>query len=250
MGDVHGAWKAMKQCLERSQFDYENDWLVQLGDVTDGHDEVYRCVEELLAIRHLIAIRGNHDDWFNEFIQTGIHPDQWRQGGAGTARSYLRSIGQEDAIIKSGEGYTVALNPAGIPEEHQQFFRRQHLYYIDDHNNCFVHAGFNRKEPFKGQLAETYMWDRKLWEQALSFAATKRNPLRKATFKMLTPFNEIFIGHTPTTNWKTDQPMHAANVWNLDTGAGHDGRLTIMDLETKAWWQSDPVKDMYAPISS
>lgn len=44
-------------------------------------------------------------------------------------------------------------------------------------------------------------------------------------------FKEIYIGHTPTTKWGTDKPLRALNVLNLDTGAGHWGRLTIMDVK-------------------
>lgn len=32
MGDIHGAYKALKQCLYDSGFDYENDLLIQVGD--------------------------------------------------------------------------------------------------------------------------------------------------------------------------------------------------------------------------
>lgn len=39
MGDIHGAHKAFIQCLERSNFDYDNDILIQLGDVADGWSE-------------------------------------------------------------------------------------------------------------------------------------------------------------------------------------------------------------------
>jgi serine/threonine protein phosphatase 1 len=248
MGDIHGAWKALKQCLERSRFDYENDLLIQLGDIADGHADVYRCIEELLSVRHLIAIKGNHDDWFTVYLQTGIHPDNWRQGGWGTATSYLRTIDKDDAIKPTMDGYTVALNPADLPESHRQFFDRQHLYYIDERNNCYVHAGFMRDVPFKGQSPEVYMWDRKLWEAALSFKTPKHKPGKKGTFNMVTPFHEVFIGHTSTTKWNIDQPMHAANIWNLDTGAGHDGKLTIMDVDTKQFWQSDAVTTLYEPV--
>ena len=31
----------------------------------------------------------------------------------------------------------------------------------------------------------------------------------------------------------------------IDTGAGWEGRLTIMDIETKQFWQSDLVTDLY-----
>ena len=39
--------------------------------------------------------------------------------------------------------------------------------------------------------------------------------------------------------------MNAVNVWNLDTGAGFYGKLTILDIETKEFWQSDVVKAIY-----
>ena len=33
IGDIHGAYKALLQCFERSGFDYEKDHLIVLGDV-------------------------------------------------------------------------------------------------------------------------------------------------------------------------------------------------------------------------
>lgn len=245
MGDIHGAYRALKQCLERARFSYESDRLIQLGDVVDGHPEVFECIEELLKIDDLIAIKGNHDEWFNEYLQFGIHPDRWQQGGAATAKSYLRQIEKENLIIPKTNGFIVGLNPNDVPESHHDFFKRQSLYYIDDQNNLFVHAGFNRHLVFRGQSPEVYYWDRDLWLQALSFASTKRSSYHKGVFYMETKFQDIFIGHTSTTNWRTDQPMHAANLWNLDTGAGHDGRLTIMNVETEEYWQSDPVSELY-----
>jgi serine/threonine protein phosphatase 1 len=245
MGDVPGAHKALVQCLERSGFDMDTDTLIQLGDVADGFDEVYDCVETLLTIPNLIAIQGNHDAWFADFIETGRHPENWGQGALATAKSYLAKIGKSDRVQSTENGFVVALNPANVPLKHQAFFRQQHLYYMDDANNCFVHGGFDRHYPFKGQMAYVYLWDRHLWSQALSFEATARGVPENRTFQMETPFNEIFIGHTTTMNWKTDQPMKAANIYNLDTGGGWGGRLTIIDLETKEFWQSDPVSTLY-----
>lgn len=77
MGDVHGAYKALVQCLERSGFDYEKDTLIQLGDIVDGYPDSYECVEELLKIENLIAIKGNHDGWFDLFIKTDYHPKRF-----------------------------------------------------------------------------------------------------------------------------------------------------------------------------
>jgi serine/threonine protein phosphatase 1 len=245
MGDIHGAHKALQQCLERSGLDKQHDTLIQLGDIADRFGEVYECVEELLKIPNLFAIRGNHDAWLNDFVFSGYHPTQWCQGGAGTAKSYLRLIGKEDKLFLSGSGYKTALNPADIPEDHRQFFSHQHLYHIDESNNCFVHGGFNRHLKFKGQHQEIYYWDRELWAEALSYNAAEKHRQDGQKFRMVTEFNQVFIGHTSTINWKTDQPMKAANIYNLDTGAGYAGRLTIMELGSKQFWQSDPVNKLY-----
>jgi serine/threonine protein phosphatase 1 len=35
------------------------------------------------------------------------------------------------------------------------------------------------------------------------------------------------------------------NITNMDTGAGHTGKLTIMDIDSKIFWQSDPLPKLY-----
>lgn len=223
MGDIHGAAKALLQCLERSNFDKDNDTLIFLGDVADGWGQVPECVEELLSIKNLIAIRGNHDKWAEDWMTTAAAPNFWlTQGGQATYDAYIP-----------------------IPEimniHRDKFFKKQHNFYIDDSDRAFVHGGYIS---FKGLGHEgshsTYYWDRELWMIALSGKSLIGN-----IPKRLRPHSEIFIGHTATTNWKEDTPMNACNVWNLDTGAGFDGKLTIMDVETKEYWQSDNVKELY-----
>jgi serine/threonine protein phosphatase 1 len=245
MGDIHGGYKALLQCLQRCGFQYHHDKLIQLGDIVDGYAEVFDCVEELMKITHLVAIKGNHDDWFNTFLETGYHPNNWTQGGEGTLRSYLMAAGKAHEIPIAGFIHPLALTPADIPLAHRQFFRQQRTFYIDDNNNCFVHAGFNRLVAFHQQEPSTYYWNRDLWLEALSWQAGNKNRFAKQSFRMRTRFNEVFIGHTRTVMWNTDQPMKAANVNNLDTGGGGGGRLTIMNVDTKEFWQSDPVSELY-----
>lgn len=152
LGDIHGGYKALKQCLERSNFNKKEDVLIQLGDVTDGWSEVYECVEELLTIKNLIAIKGNHDDEFNHWIKFGIHKWNWLQGADATAKSYIKHAERDDIrFIPKMRGYLTNLTTFDIPESHRKFFNTQHNYYIDDNNNCFVHGGFNQHEDFKGQ---------------------------------------------------------------------------------------------------
>jgi serine/threonine protein phosphatase 1 len=244
MGDIHGAYRALVQCLERSSFDKENDLLIQLGDVADGFDQVYECVEELLTIKNLVAIKGNHDEWFHNFCQTGYHEQHWSQGGKGTVNSYLTHVGRKPNFIASKFfGFNVNIEPADVPDPHKTFFRDQVLYYVDN-NICFVHGGFNRYESFYEQRQENFYWDRSLFIDAMEFEQIKRK-IPSITFEMATPFDKVFIGHTNTLAFKTDQPLRAANVINTDTGAGWGGKLSMMNVETEELWQSDPVVELY-----
>ena len=63
--------------------------------------------------------------------------------------------------------------------------------------------------------------------------------------KRLTLYNEIYIGHTPVSRIRETIPMQKATVWNVDTGAAFKGPLTIMDIDTKEFWQSEPLPNLY-----
>lgn len=248
IGDIHGGYKALVQCLERSKFDYEKDTLIQLGDICDGWSEVYESVNELLKIKSLIAIRGNHDSWFEMWLKYGRHPVDWLQGGDGTLISYCRALNREYAHRFSG--YTTNLLPADLPDSHYQFFtNKQKPYYIDSENRLYVHGGINRHHPIDDQIynnEDILMWDRDFWMAAMSYGKVEAGDLTiRPKFKIHDDFKEVFIGHTSTVFWKTDKPINAANVWNLDTGGGYNGKLTIMDVNTKEYWQSDNLKELY-----
>lgn len=251
IGDIHGNYQALLQVLERCNFDNDKDTLISLGDVVDGHSESFEVVEELLKIKNLIPIRGNHDDWFFQWLKTGINPSNWQQGQKATGLSYLKHYDPEMEWLGTSTGWMVSLRPNHIPIEHVEFFRKQLPYYKDDKNNLFIHGGFNRHELLDHHLEYMFYWDRDLWSQALSWESMSPVKLKddskpyKPKFKIKEEVNEIFIGHTSTEFWGKQVPMKAANIHNLDTGAGWFGKLTIMDLDTKEYWQSDSGKELY-----
>jgi serine/threonine protein phosphatase 1 len=235
IGDIHGAYKALLQCLERSRFNKEEDLLITIGDIVDGWYESFEVVKELLTIPNRIDIRGNHDNWFNEWNKYYNPNKLWfDQGGKATIKSY--NINLEDPN-----------DP--ILDEHIKFFENQHYYYIDDRNRLFVHGGYNWHIPFKNNSMDELMWNRTAFHAACQWElyAMLHPTEPKSYFK---EFNEVFIGHTTTysVGWRMkreDKPLHVSNLWNLDTGAGWYGRLTIMDIDSKEYWQSDPVQELY-----
>ena len=63
--------------------------------------------------------------------------------------------------------------------------------------------------------------------------------------KRLKLFKEIYIGHTPVTRVGFDKPSNFANVWNVDTGAAFKGEISMLDVDSKEIWQSEPVFKLY-----
>ena len=77
IGDIHGAYRALIQCMERARFDRDTDSLICLGDVCDGWPETRRCVDELLTIPNLVYVLGNHDTWLLKWMKTGDVENIW-----------------------------------------------------------------------------------------------------------------------------------------------------------------------------
>ena len=89
LGDIHGRFKALKEVLKKSKFNYEKDKLIVLGDIVDGGYNTYQVVEELLKIKKCVYILGNHCVWFLNHCKTGWDSAIWLlQGGANTVKSY------------------------------------------------------------------------------------------------------------------------------------------------------------------
>lgn len=229
IGDIHGADRALEQVLEKVG-PTENDTLIFLGDYVDGWSQSKQVIDRLIDLegKHsCIFIKGNHDAWCETWLESGTALDKWLfHGGALTVESYAGITAEEKA-------------------KHLEFFQRMRNFHVDEHNNLFIHAGFSSMHgPEQEVYSSNYTWDRTLWEMALAMDEqldkdSKRYP------KRLKLFREIFIGHTPTTNYGVPVPMQAANLWNVDTGAAFSGKITMLDTDTKEFWQSDVVQTLY-----
>lgn len=216
LGDIHGAYRALRQCLTRSGFDYDHDHLIFLGDVCDGWPETRESIEELMCIRNLTCLLGNHDQLALPWMKRGEILSSWfNQGGEATMKSYL----------------------GGVPDTHIAFLEKALPYSIND-GRCFVHAGFDPNRPLEFQDLDTFLWDRNLARRALDAYQTRASA-------NLTPYTETYIGHTPTSFGK---PVKGGGIWLMDTGAGWAGVLSLMNVETKEVFLSDVVPTLYPGV--
>jgi serine/threonine protein phosphatase 1 len=218
IGDIHGAHRALAQCLERSGFDDRQDRLIALGDVCDRTDEVDRVIERLLQITRLDLIAGNHDLWALDWMEHGRAPRIWlAQGGVETISSYH---GHE------------------VPESHRHLLKQALPYLITSDNRLFIHGGFDVKIPLDKQAVDDLVWDRSLLQQAWDYE-------RSGIYHHIGDYQQIYVGHTPTLVFGSGIPLHLCNLWAMDTGAGAYGRLSIMNIHTEEIYQSDPVVELY-----
>lgn len=229
IGDIHGGLKALTQILSKTGQD-NNHRYIFLGDYVDGWSQSADVISYLIlfsAEHETIFLKGNHDTWAADWLRGREADPVWlHHGGQATVNSYKEA---DKALITA----------------HIEFFDSLHDYYTDTENRLFVHAGFTSvRGPEHENNPLTLSWDRTLWELAVAVDPlipldSKRYPARLSLFK------EIFIGHTPTTHLGEGVPVHAANVWNIDTGAAFKGKLSAMNIDTREIWQSDPLKDLY-----
>jgi serine/threonine protein phosphatase 1 len=229
IGDIHSALKALQQVLEKAQVS-SKDTLIFLGDYIDGWSQAVETVNFLLELdktHNCIFLRGNHDALCYEWLVGEADNPMWfKHGGQATVNSYQ----QADIETKT---------------KHIEFYNSLRNYYLDEENRLFLHAGFTNLNGVNFEYSPvTFYWDRTLWELALSLDPTlqKSNPHYP---KRLLHYKEIYIGHTPVTRIGQTIPQNAAGVWNIDTGAAFKGPLSLMDADTKTYWQSSPVHTLY-----
>ncbi len=229
IGDIHGGLKALRQVLHLAKVNV-NDKIIFLGDYVDGWSESPALLDYLTQMsqsHHCIFIRGNHDDLLCDWLDKGTDNLMWhKHGGESTINAYK----------------TVS---SATKQKHIHFLKSLHNYHIDDDNRLFVHAGFSNMNGVEYEyFPNVVFWDRTLWETAMSLdTSIDKNSNRYP--KRLTLYKEIFIGHTPVTRIGKTTPVNFANVWNVDTGAAFKGVLTIMDIDTKEFWQSAMLPELY-----
>lgn len=234
VGDIHGALLSFKDVIKKCQYNPEKDKLIFLGDYVDGWGETSELIDLLIKLKNenTVFIRGNHDVWCQDWLNFGRTPIIWtEQGGRATMESYVRT----SLLIK---------------QSHKDFFNDLVDWYIDEDNRIYIHGGWAYREgdfpdsasyPVNaGSGAKECHWDRSLLAGAAS--ASHGGKHNDNVFNATKQFKEVFVGHTATNN---HLPLQLCNLWDIDSGCGWSGKLTIMDVDTKEYWQSDFSKNHY-----
>jgi serine/threonine protein phosphatase 1 len=229
IGDIHGGLRALHQILDRANVT-PKDRLIFLGDYVDGWSQSPQVIDYLIELKkthNVICIRGNHDELLREWLADSKDNEQWYQHGGEATVSAYQTV--KDVTKK----------------RHIQFLESLCDFYLDDQNRLYIHAGFtNMNGIYFEYFPKMFYWDRSLWETALALDPTMQ-PDHKFYPKRLKLYKEIYIGHTPVSRIGETTPIQKATIWNIDTSAAFKGPLTIMDVDSKEFWQSEPLPTLY-----
>ncbi|MEZ4852944.1 metallophosphoesterase family protein [Flavobacterium sp.] len=229
VGDIHGGLKALVQILEKASVT-SDDTIIFLGDYVDGWSESPQVLDFLIDLQtaqNCIFLRGNHDDLLLQYLKTNTYKEEWfLHGGEATLAAY-QNVSEEKK------------------QHHISFLENLQNYYLDEENRLFIHAGFtNSKGVAYEYFKPMFYWDRSLWEMAIALNPNlNENDILYPS--RLKHYKEIYIGHTPVTRIEKEIPVQAANIWNIDTGAAFKGKLSIMDIDSKMYWQSEALPKLY-----
>jgi len=217
IGDIHGRADLLDRMIDAIARDLQSDpasncLTVTLGDYVDrgpASRDVINCLMQNPFPTPYIALKGNHEVLFEEFLANPSTGDQWGQwGGMETVHSY----GVDPVPMMMGRGCEVTARAlaAAIPPEHSGFLSTlRSSLTVGRYFLC--HAGLRPGVALHLQEERDLLWIR------AEFLGCKED------------FGKIIVhGHTPV-----EEPEVRRNRINIDTGAYITGRLTCAVLENE-----------------
>lgn len=218
--DVHGQDALLEAALTLIEADGGPDAeIIFLGDLVDrGPDSravIDRVMQGQTAGRNWTVLRGNHDQMFIDFIESGdIHPARlrpdlsWlhpRLGGDTTLASYGVVCSEADPNLEGAR--------AVVPAAHIDWLSNLPLTHLVG-DLLFVHAGILPGVPLEKQDPDDLMWIR---DGFLDY---------EGEYPWL-----LVHGHTAL-----DMPTHFGNRIDLDGGAGRGRGLWPAVFEGRDCW--------------
>jgi serine/threonine protein phosphatase 1 len=125
-----------------------------------------------------------------------------------------------DAAMRSYAPSDDQLSFEHIPDAHWEFLEHRCVDFYETDSHIFVHGGLDPALPLDAQSVLTMHW------QPFGVGHSRRHVSGKTTV----------CGHTPQTSM---QPGVLPSAVCIDTGIGHGGWLTCLDVLSGRYWQSN-----------
>lgn len=238
VGDIHGCYDKLREVLNISNFS-NDDILYSVGDFCDRGNQNLEVLDYLMSLSNFKAVRGNHDIWLYNYLYCGLKEYRlpyedlriWEYNGGDTTLEAITNL-ERDKLQKifnwlKGWGY-----------------------YIEEDTFIVLHGGpigstIPKDLPeegydFTNTIPYNTTWDRAYFSAALSYELSEYSSISPLDFG-----KTLFVGHTPVL-YKKDGVVNTNpiisntyHIINVDTGGyKKEGKLTVMDIDTKEYWQA------------
>lgn len=248
ISDIHGCYRELYSKADQmgnlAPFENGDNKLVLLGDYIDRGAESRKVLEmvfswqETLGTDTVIVLRGNHEDWFLDFLD-GI-ADEWltEDEGLNTSKTFLHK-GQLDAIKKD-----IAVNGNRNIRKIYSYIRtciknnypelitwlRNLPYYYETENQIFVHAGVDEE-------AED------LWKLGTpEYVFTGKFPATLGSF-----YKDVIAGHISTATIAGNEDFNGIyydgkSHFYIDGSVETTGNLLVLayDEQSKTYYSLEP----------
>jgi serine/threonine protein phosphatase 1 len=215
IGDIHGRSDLLDHMIDQINRDIETlddrqALTITLGDYVDRGPDSFGVLDRLahnpFPTRY-IALKGNHEALFENFLTDPSIAEIWRRNGG---LETLYSYGIRTSDLMRGRGFDKAAHALSewVPKEHLAFLASLRPYLSV--NGCFFcHAGIRPGVPLEQQSLGDLLW------------------IREEFLNSDEEFEKMIIhGHSPH-EWPEVRP----NRVNIDTGAFATGRLTCLVID-------------------
>lgn len=216
VGDVHGRADCLHTMLDLVERDRLNDppadfQIIMLGDYTDRGPDSAGVLELLSGLSqedHCICLKGNHDQWLEEFLFDPENGDPFLYwGGTETLASY----GIEFDTPRQSNAVLSRQLRKKMPKQHRRFLERLAVSHSEG-DYFFCHAGVRPGIALEEQDPHDLMW------------------IRDEFLLHTGDFGKVIIhGHTPGP----DADIRRNRI-NLDSRAYETGRLSCLVLEASS----------------
>lgn len=216
IADIHGQFDALQRLKKEFNYNPIEHQLIYLGDYIDRGPNSCEVVNEVMkdVMEGAVALLGNHE------------------------RMMLNALAKEpninkinDMILWLSNGGQKTLdsykNKKVVMKSHLEYFESLPLY-VEDDKYFFVHAGVHPTRKIEDQSEQDFLWIRRDFLYATD--------LSRATSKI------VVFGHSPTVAFSGKTEIYIAkDRIGVDTGAGHNKRLSAFDTRSRCCYSVDVI---------
>lgn len=263
IGDVHGMRESLERLLEEVGRVDAAARFYFVGDYVNRGADAKGVIDLLLSLKGARFARGNHDDIFDQVLNSTSYADNGSMGDRMAAFVWFMEYGLDHTFMSYGVDAAIlescARTPsvqkldaivAAVPEAHRRFVRELPPVIEDD--DLFVaHAKWHPDEPDSSaniarQLEISGQRHKLLWSRFNEDEIARTKAWRRTGY----------FGHTPVYAYAASQrtgellmlPIAGAKIVLLDTGSALSaaGRMTAFCADNQSFVQVDHFANVVA----